>query len=204
MEGILPLVEHLWENNRIALDIPLFVNVIVYPMLGYFLENFWYENAVSKKHVFAVNIMGLAAWALNVWCCEESINRGMNSVSADGLTMLIVVMVYVDVRALCDAISKAKEKRTESGAKKESVLTKIIYIAGRGTIVVYLLNNVLSENTQFIYDLLVNRISWLGAVVVWLIVAMILGILISLVYFTIKKYIMLLLFRFKRKSSLNR
>lgn len=194
IDGILPLIELLWENERIALEIPMFVNIIIYPILGYFLDKFWYEKIVSKKLSLWVNVAGLAAWALNIWYCKKNMDLGVNFKAADGLTMLMVVMVYVDVRLLCDAISKAGQKAAK-GEIKESAVAKIIALVGRGTIVIYLLNNVLSENTRFIYDALVNKISWLGAVFIWLNAAIILGTLISMAYFGLKK---LLFFRAKK------
>lgn len=188
LDGIFPLIELIWDNERIALEIPMFADIIIFPMLGYFLETVWYEKIIQHKLLIIVNVSGILGWILNVWYCYRYMQTGVNFKSAYGLTLLMVIMVYVDVRAVVDYSFKAK-------GHIKRFLIKAISIIGKGTFTVYLLNNVLMEWTRNIYDVLVNRISWFGAAWVWLNVAILLG---TIIYYLYSKVVSLGIYMNKR------
>ena len=180
INGILPLVEILWENDRLAVSIPLFVNIIIYPFLGYYLEYEWYEKLVAKKRLIVSNVILVAALLLNVWYSYCRMQQGSYYICADGLVMIQVAVLYLDVRFIYDCIVRKKNKKA-NGESSQGVFSKILQVCGTGTFMIYLLEPQLREGYQFIYDNLYLVIGWLPATVLWLLAAMVTGIIISFV-----------------------
>lgn len=174
IKGVMPLVEVLWDNDKLLLDIPLFTNIIIYPMLGYYLEHVWYEKLVKGLNLLWMNIIAILSLCLNVWYSVAFMEKGAYYIMAEGLNMIVVITLYLNVKALCNKLA--------GESNKDSFLAKLLKVMGKGTFVVYLLEPELREGFQFIYDKLYLSISWLPATFLWLLAAIVTGIIISFVF----------------------
>lgn len=183
IQGILPLLEILWKNDRLALNVPLYVNVIILPILGYFLEHRFFDLYIknsSRKltNIIIVNVCFIAAWGLNIWYTYKRMLDGLYFYNADGLTFIMLIGLYIDVRLICEKFQEIRERK---GKEKLSFIGVALRFIGSGAFVVYLFEPELREGFQFIYDKLYLKISWLLATVLWLGACIIVGSMMAYV-----------------------
>lgn len=184
--GLLPLVEYLCGMGRISIGIPVFENIIMYPLCGYYME---YHSDDFKRNKFTLplcNLASLISLTINLFYAQQRYKAGEQYAAFLGFSFVIAMVLYLDIKYLCE---KIELKRVASGKKTETVLTKVLMAVGRGTIVVYLFEPQLREGFYFIYLLLQDKISWFFATILWLLAAIAGGILVSCVYFFFKQLI---------------
>lgn len=195
LDGILPIVEVIWENERIALTIPFFEMSILMPLFGYYFEQKFKEKPITPKYLLPWNVAAFVTMILYTWynnkCYTET---GSVYNFAGGLSVILMLTLYFDTKYLCEKLTSFNE--TPIGR----IIVAVLSVFGKGTLVVYLLNNILTDMLEPIYHRLCLKITWFGATFVWLFAAIIVGVMISFVYESVKKYI-ISFYRFFRKSK---
>ncbi|MBR4994119.1 MAG: acyltransferase family protein [Lachnospiraceae bacterium] len=161
LEGICPIIEYLWGNSRIALPVPFLTNVIIYPLMGYFIE-----HRFDKKHLIIVNLFGLAAFVTNSVIGHMAIAQRGDVEALGGMTFVIAVVLFVDIKALFE-----KWPASERSAKAISFL-------GAGSICVFLLEPPLRDTFKVVYEASEPYITWFPASLLWIMCACLAGILI--------------------------
>lgn len=167
-DGLLPIIERLWGNNALYIIFPMNSQFIVAPFVGYFLAYRATEFWKQKKNLLLLN--GVAVLALLLSVVEAHIayqQNGDNERVLQGLIIIMVAAVFVDIKLFCEHIIIPK------------VLQKAILFSGNGVFGVYLLERQIKDNLVFIYDYMEPHTKWCIAVFCWLIVSMLLGIMLT-------------------------
>lgn len=165
IEGILPVFEFVCHFPPNKFYIPMLDYLFIYPLLGYFVEHVYGDELQKRRNLILVNLAGLVSFGLftaETHILQQHYGRFEE---INGLTFLMVVMLITDVRWLCGKI------------KIPQWLKEILLFAGAGVFGVYLLEPQVRGVTSCIYDVLAPYITWFGATFIWLIAAMVLGIL---------------------------
>ena len=167
VEGILPMIERIWDNQRIALDISLFAVEILLPLMGFYLTKVYdFEGLEKRKKVrdlAAVNIMGVAALFLCVRETKILLETTNTLVVYNGLLFIMAITIFFDIRYIFTRF------------KVPDILSKIIVFMGGGVFGVYLMEMELRTDFAFIYDAIQPRTNWLVATVIWLSVCVLVG-----------------------------
>lgn len=176
MEGILPIVEVLWGNSRIALSVPLFDYLIFFPLMGYYLEHKSGDFFYKKSTLLVANLGGIAALAVSMIAGNISaLQRGHVSF-LEGMIALISVVIFVDVKAFCHYAELSSGKIWHNGFTR--VLKKGIALAGAGVFGVYLFEPQMREGLHFIYVALEPYLTWFLASVIWISTAILCGVIL--------------------------
>lgn len=163
--GVLPILERIWENDALRMDFPLFDSIIVFSMLGYFLEHVLKEELMKMKALCIVNGMGILAFVAYLSEANIHYRETGNLLILNGCLLLMAAALYTDIKWFCKV------------CKLPKWLQNTLIFLGSGSFGVYLLEPQVREYTMVIYDLLVTKITWLGAIFPWLFTAMLIGIL---------------------------
>ena len=166
LEAVLPVWEFATGFPPFKMELPLLGASIVYPLLGYFTEHVFGEELKKPRWLIGVNLAGITAFCLYVAETHILYNSLGVFKEINGITFVMLFALLVDIRFICFK------------CKMKPGLCKLVTFAGTGVFGIYLLEPQSRELTQWIYDGLVPYITWFGAVIVWLIAAMIPGILI--------------------------
>lgn len=176
LDGLLPIVEFLWGNNRIAVSIPLLVNSIFYPLMGYYIVQRSGELFYKTKVLLLANAVGLCSLITNsVVALMAHRQRGAGE-TLGGMTAVLAVVTFINIRALFHGISKSSCKFLHSHFS--GLCKKCIVFIGGSVFGVYLLEPPLRDTFRIIYVKLEPHISWFPASVIWIIMAIICGSII--------------------------
>lgn len=165
VKGILPVFEFVCDFPPNKFDIPMLDSLFIYPLLGYFIEHVYGAELQKIVKLILVNVVGMASFVLFVAETHILQQHYGRFEEINGLTFLMVVMLLADVRWLCSKIKFSQKMK------------KVLLFAGAGVFGVYLLEPQVRGLTQWIYDVLAPYITWFGATIIWLLAAMIIGIL---------------------------
>lgn len=160
-EGLLPIVEYLWQNSRIAIEIPLFANIIIYPLMGYFIENIY-----DGKGKVLLYLACAAALVTNTVIGHMALVSRGGVESLGGMTFVTALAVFVLVKRLFD-----KHPASQKGSK-------VISFLGSGSMCVFLLEPPLRDTFKRIYVATEPYITWFPAALLWVSAACLAGILI--------------------------
>lgn len=166
IEGILPLVEYFKEYERFGLDVPMLMNILFYPLIGYFIEHDQDNLLESKKNLIILNAAGVVALIINVVFSRTRYFETGYTENLMGMIMVVALVLFVDVRRLCGA------------HRMPQWLQKTVIWCGGGVFGVCLLEPQLREGFYFLYQRLEPVIKWLPATVIWLSAAMVPGIVL--------------------------
>lgn len=176
-EGVLPIVEYLWGNGRIAVSIPLFESALFFPLMGYFLEHRSGEFFLPKKALLYSNLAGLVAVFINtVVACMAHRQRG-SAETLMGMTTVIALVLFINARVLCKKIMD-----TENVFSRR--FRKFLDFTGSGIFMVYLLEPPLRDSFRFIYVALQPFLGWFPACILWIGACIACGVLL---YHILKK-----------------
>lgn len=170
VNSVLPVFERLWEVGELKVDFPLFEAIIVFPILGYFLEHVLREELLTKKAVLIVNISGVLAYILYLTEAHINYQQFGTFINLNGCSLMMVVMLYTDIKLFC------------TKAKIPAWIEKVLLYLGGGVFGVYLFEPQVREWTLGIYEVLAPKITWFGAVFPWLFTAMLIGIVIMNIF----------------------
>lgn len=165
-EGILPIVEYLWGNSRIVLSVPLFASSILFPLLGYYIEHRSEHLFFKKWTLLFVNLAGVFALFTNMVVAYMAHKQRGAAESLIGMTALLSIVIFINCRAICHAISNSK--RAFWHCKLIFVLKKLFYFLGAGVFGVYLLEPPLRDSFKFIYTFLQPYFTWFPACFLWI------------------------------------
>lgn len=168
MEGILPIVEYLWHNERLVVSVPLFAGSLFYPLLGYYTEHKSGDFFYKKRTLYLVNLAGFLALFTNTAVAFMAHRQRGNAESLEGMTALLALVLFIDVRALFH----------EHAPSNDSRMAKCITFTGTGVFGVYLLEPPLRDSFKFIYDTLEPYIFWFPACILWIGMSMLCGIML--------------------------
>lgn len=182
LEGILPIIEYLWGNSRIALSIPFMENSLLYPLLGYYIAQRSGELFYRKKILLLTNLAGLCALCTNIVVAFMAHRQRGNAESLEGMTALLALVIFIDIRALCYYASRST--RPIYHGTFSQVLCKSICFIGGGVFGVYLLEPPLRDTFRFIYVMTEPYISWFPATILWISSAILCG---SVVFHFLKR-----------------
>ena len=167
IEGILPIIERVWDNQRIAIDISLNAIEIFFPLIGYYLTKVYdFEGLEKKKKVkdlAVINIFGAVALFLCVRETKLILETQDILMVYNGLLFVMAITIFMDIRYIFTRF------------KVPDILSKIIVFIGGGVFGVYLMEVELRNDFAFIYDTIQPRTNWLLATVVWLGVCVLVG-----------------------------
>lgn len=167
IDGLCPLFERVmnWEEAGFGISIPLLTNVIVYPMLGYYLHCL--QDETDRKFNILMVVVAVPVFAVNT----VLVQRGyINTGEINSLTYFTAIYSYVFFVLL---------KLIGQNIKEESLLAKLILFAGSGVFGAYLFEPQLRDITVIIYDVLKPYILQVPALCLWLATALILGVTFS-------------------------
>lgn len=167
-DGILPIIERLWDNESLNIDIPLSTMIIVFPLLGHFLAHNGEELWKNKRNLLILNVLAVVSLAISV--TEANIaytTDGNTEYVLQGFIFFIVTAVFVDVKVFCEKTAFPVW------------LQKVISFAGNGVFGVYLLERQIKDNLVFVYDYLEPYTTWVVAVFCWLTVSVVIGVIIT-------------------------
>lgn len=160
-EGLLPIVEYLWGNSRIAIPMPLLVNTIIYPLMGYFIE-----NKYDKSYQGIIYALGACAFVTNTVIGHMAVGARGSAETLDGMTFVIALAIFSGLKVLFEA-KPINEKAA-----------KTITFLGSGSIMVFLLEPPLRDFFKYIYTWFEPTITWFPAALCWVSLACLAGILI--------------------------
>jgi len=161
LEGLCPIIEYLWGNSRIAISIPLLTNVILYPLLGYYLEEIY-----DGKWKMQINLLAIAALFTNTVIGHMAVVSRGDAETLSGMTMLVAAAVFCNTKSFFE--------RKQPGAKGQ----KAVCFIGTGSMCVFLLEPPLRDTFKVVYEALEPHITWFPAAVIWVLCACMAGVLI--------------------------
>lgn len=182
LEGLLPIVEFIWKNNHIAVSVPLLVNSILYPLMGYYIVHRSEELFYQKKVLILTNIVGLCALITNTVVAFMAHKQRGSGETLGGMTAVLAVVTFINIRALFNWISKSSCKFLHG--RFAGLVKKGIIFIGSGVFGVYLLEPPLRDTFKPIYIALEPYISWFPATVLWISAAILCG---SVLFFILKR-----------------
>ncbi len=174
LTNIIPALEYFigHSNYPIQSDIKgaLFLTSnILYPVMGYYIEHVMPKACRTWK----MAVIGILLSALSV-CTGAYLTlaeAGYSGASADdvqnyftSLTLMPAWTVYFCVKLLFDSIQVPK------------ALSQLLTTMGSAVFGVYLFDQILREQTMFVYDFLINYVPSPIACIGWLLFALVLGI----------------------------
>lgn len=183
LEGLLPIVEYIWQNNHIAISVPLLVNSVFYPLMGYYIVHRSEEFFYKKKVLILTNILGLCALITNTVVALMAHRQRGGAESLDGMTAMLAVVTFINFRAVFNAIAKSSFAIFHGRLAK--VVSDIILFIGSGSFGVYLLEPPLRDAFKPVYTASEPYITWFPAAVLWISTAIICG---SIIFFVLKKF----------------
>lgn len=163
--GVLPVLERMLEYDALKIDFQFFSMVIVFSMLGYFLEHVLKDELMTGKALGIVNLTGILAFVTYLSEANIYYRETGGLLILNGCLLVMTVALYADIKWVCTTIKMPKW-----------IQNTLIFL-GSGSFGVYLLEPQVREYTMFIYDFLQPKITWLGAIFPWLFTAMLIGIL---------------------------
>lgn len=163
---VLPIVEYFLEMERIKLDFGPLDNVLIAPLLGYFIEERCRDVIYSLKKLLYINLTGIVLTALNVRYSYTLYINELGSTYLPGAIPFMAAVVFIDIKAL-SRLFKENERRS-----------KFLSVCGSGVVFAYLLEIQMKDLFDFVYDKTVNTITWFGATVLWLIPGILVALLI--------------------------
>lgn len=167
LNGLLPIVEFYqgWAGSK--LEMPMFGNVIVWAMLGYFVEYCSEDIFYRKENLILLTVVSalLAAETMHM----NDISLPENHIAAYGglFAPVYALLVFAAVRYLCYQWSMP------------GALEKFFCFAGAGVFGTYLIEGELRELFHPVYVALNTRIYAYPAAFVWVGVCAAAGILLS-------------------------
>lgn len=170
LEGILPVIERLWENGRIAVELPVFEANILCPLFGYYLVNIYdleESRNVRMRKLAAMNVLGIAALLISVREAIILLKNHQELIVYEGFLFIMAAVLFLDVRCIFTRFSVPK------------IVGKIIVFIGGGVLGVYLLEPQLREGFAFIYDAIEPSTNWLIATFIWLSACVLAGSLLG-------------------------
>lgn len=165
IEGILPVVEYYWKNEPLNLSIPMLEQIIICPLLGYFIEQYGDDYLDQWKSLFVTNAVAAVAMVIGLKYSRVNYYVDGRITVLYGLLLIIAVTIFVDIRFIC--------RRWQMPA----LLKRSILFLGGGVFGVYLFEPQLRDCYYFLYLKLEPYISWLPAAVIWISAAVLTGIL---------------------------
>jgi len=182
LDGILPIIEYLWGNNRIAVSIPLLADSVFYLLMGYYIahrsEKFFYQ----KKVIIIANMMGIMALLTNTVVALMAHRQRGAGETLGGMTAMLAVVTFINIRTLFQWISHSSRPILHGRLAK--AIRSIILFIGSGSFGVYLLEPPLRDTFKPVYIALEPYISWFPATILWICAALICG---SVIFFILKK-----------------
>lgn len=182
LNGLLPIVEFLWKNNRIAVSVPLLFNSIFYPLMGYYIVHRSGEFFLKKKNLLITNVFGACALLTNTVVALMAHRQRGAGETLEGMTALLAAVTFINIRALFNWISHSSRPILHGRLAK--TIRSIILFIGSGSFGVYLLEPPLRDTFKPVYIALEPYISWFPAAILWISAAIICG---SVVFFILKK-----------------
>lgn len=166
LEGVFPMIEYFWENEAFGLMVPVVENIIFFPLVGYFIE-YQEDDVFRKKKILAmVNGLAVAALIMNMLYAVRTFQDTGWAETLDGMTMLVGLAIFVDIRYV---FGRGRMPR---------LFEKVVVWCGGGMFGVCLLEPQLREGFFFLYQGLEPYIKWLPATVIWILAAMVTGIVV--------------------------
>lgn len=165
---VLTYFEKAWDFEPVSLSLPLLTDIIILPLMGYCIEEIFVSELQKTQVRRIVYLIALFALLLDVVYTYRMYRAGNVIPEMNGSYMLMTAGLYVLGRQLF------------KDAKFNEIVTKVIGIMGASTLTIIVFEPELRELTHPIYRLLAPHITWLLAVIIWLVLALILGSLLSL------------------------
>ncbi len=164
-EVALVIFEFFMEYDRIDLYFPLFDQIVIKPLIGYFVITRLGDKVNDKKFLLCLNGAGLIFYVFNIYYSHRILVETGSLNTLEGLMLFTALIVYCDVKFISDKL-KLGEKRFAS----------FISFCAAGGIVTYLLDPQLHRITEFVYDKSYMTIKWFPAGILWTVCALAIGI----------------------------
>lgn len=182
--SIIPIITHYLkiESYTSFFQLPIFSGFIVYFIMGYFIENKLEEKYFNKNNALIVTILSIILLIVSVVISYfeykemgDKLNLFMQS-----CIFITTSIPSISIFYLCKYIFKYK--------KENKIIDNLIINVSTCTLGIYLLSDLLIGKLEFIYNILVNYMNRLLAIVVYELLIFFVGFAIVRLYKVIYKF----------------
>lgn len=167
INGFFPILAYYQDWGDSLLELPMFPEVIISCLIGYYVENCSEEIFYKKRNVAALIVVSLLLMAETMHVNHLSIPEKQIAAFGGTFATVYALTLFVIVRYICHRW------------KMPAVIEKVFYFAGAGVFGTYLIEGQLRHIFHPIYVVLNTRIHSYPAVFVWISVSVLAGILVS-------------------------
>lgn len=163
VEGVMPTMLYFFGVTKvhIAFVLPMLNRVIVYPLLGYYMENYIEEDRYNNKTTVKVLLMMMLVLVFFVGMTNlralpyESFTEYDNGLYTCSFTMILDVGIYY------------LAKRFYMKKRRNQRLDRVIHSMGQCVFGIYLIERPVREHLAFVCDRLAPQIGQFPACIVW-------------------------------------
>lgn len=176
VEGAIPAILYPFGVTELNpfFELPLLNHVSVYPLLGYYIENYMEEEQYNKRTTAVVLLSMLLVLVFFVGMTSlralpyESFNVYDTGLYTGSLTMILDAGVYYLVKRFC------------MKQKGHPRMDKIVHSIGQCVFGIYLMEQPIREHLTFVCDRLVPVIGRFPACIVWVLCVFVIAYLMVL------------------------
>lgn len=182
--GILPILEFLFSEGTIKYNFCFDISAIicgsvVYSLMGYFLDHQINCQNMKTKHLILSFLISLGAiiitMGITIYILKtKQIYHGNGSLNTDIVQKFLNNLIIIPAMNLFLVIKKICVTR-----KVPKKMQRLIQVWGSCVFGIYLFEYVLRTKTIFIYDFLQRYLPIMGAYLVWVLVMIIIGFIIT-------------------------
>lgn len=167
LNSFLRIVEFHTGWGRSQLALPMFGSCIVWCLMGYFIENRSDDLFYNKKNIFLLLFISVVLTAESMHVNYLSLEKSHYIAHGDVFASVYAFVMFVIVRYICHQ------------HELPNLLKRIICFAGAGVFGSYLIEAQLREIFYPVYQEMAPRIHSYPAVLLWITVCVLVGILLS-------------------------
>ncbi len=162
-----PIFEIIFDLGRINLSPEILANIIIWPLMGYSVDHIFSDELEKVRNRLAIYLIGVGAFLIN-FVYTHRVFRVSGAFTDIGATYTLTALaVLVFARQI------AGKREFKEGT------AKILKICGEGIFLVYLLEPQLRTAFRFVFLGLKPVITWFPAAVIWTLIAVAFGIMLS-------------------------
>lgn len=167
INGFFPILSYYQNWGDSLLELPMFPEVVINCLIGYYLVNCSEDTFYKKRNIAALIMVSLLLIAETMHINHLSIPEKQIAAFGETFAPVYALTLFVIVRYICHQW------------KMPPVIEKVSYFAGSGVFGTYLIEGQLRHIFHPIYVVLNTRIHAYPAAFIWISVSVLAGILVS-------------------------
>ena len=175
IDGVLAVALSFYGLNVDKYDQPMFSRIIIWPLLGYYMENLLLQKYYRMKYVFAGCACSFIALFVIAYM---SARRGL---TIDQFTDYDKGLYTCSLTAIYAVTFFYLAKYFFQKVKIPLKLYRLITVLGGATFGVYLMEQPIRESTIFLWDYLAPYVSRFGAAIIWTVLIFLCTAIITLI-----------------------